>query len=117
MTLLHTKSLIYFRLYFAHTMASELIGKPIPGSASIVNDLSSSVIENRTTLQIDPLGDTGLLNKGDRSQSVIDVSTKMVGLDASGGQGLGSGMNYPQNSQAGYQQAVSSHRGLPQLEA
>ncbi len=87
---------------------SQLIGKQVPGSASIVNDLSSSGIENRTTLQIDPLGDTGLLNKGDRAQSVIDASTKTVGLDASGGQGLGSGMNYPQNSQAGYQQAFTT---------
>ena len=86
---------------------NQLLGKAIPGNVSTVNDLSSSVIENRTTLQIDPLGDTGLLNKGDRSQSVIDPSTKIVGLDASGGQGLGSGMNYPQNSQAGYQQSSS----------
>ncbi len=87
---------------------SQVLGKSIPGSASIVNDLSSSVIENRTTLQIDPLGDTGLLNKGERAQSVIDASTKSVGLDASGGQGLGSGMNYPQNSQTGYQQAFTT---------
>ena len=91
---------------FAQTDSiNQLLGKAIPGNVSTVNDLSSSVIENRTTLQIDPLGDTGLLNKGDRSQAVIDTSTKNVGLDTSGGQGLGSGMNYPQNSQNGYQQS------------
>ncbi len=91
---------------FAQTDSiNQLLGKAIPGNVSTVNDLSSSVIENRTTLQIDPLGDTGLLNKGDRSQAVIDTSTKIVGLDTSGGQGLGSGMNYPQNTQSGYQQS------------
>ncbi len=94
---------------FAQTDSiSQLVVKPIAGSGSIVNDLSSSVIENRTTLQIDPLGDTGLHNKGDRSQSVIETSTKIVGLDTSGGPGLGSGMNYPQNSQTGYQHASTT---------
>ena len=87
---------------------NQLLGKAIPGNVSTVNDLSSSVVENRTTLQIDPLGDTGLLNKGDRSQAVIDTSTRVVGLDVSGGQGLGSGMNYPQNSQSGNQQLFMS---------
>ena len=108
---------------FAQTdSVSQLVAKPIPGSASIVQDLSSPVIENRTTLQIDPLGDTGLLNKADRSQSTIETSAKIVGLDASGSQGLGSGMNYPQNSQAGYQQSFTtgqsvSVRGLEERTA
>ncbi len=99
---------------FAQTDSiNQLLGKAIPGNVSTVNDLSSAVIENRTTLQIDPLGDTGLLNKGDRSQTVIDTSTKVVGFDVGGGQGLGSGMNYSQHSQSGNQQLfMTSGQGV-----
>ncbi|MFA9562478.1 MAG: hypothetical protein ACERKU_09105, partial [Nitrospirota bacterium] len=64
-------------------------------------------IEHRTTVPADLLGETVLLAKGERGQTIIEASVKSVGLDPSGGQGLGNGMNHFSNSQSGLQQPSS----------
>ena len=51
-------------------------------------------------------GETGVLAKGERGQTIIETSVKTVGLDPSGGQGLGNGMNHFSNSQSGSQQPI-----------
>ena len=78
--------------------------KPIPGTFSVVHDMSNPVIGLRTTIPVDLLGESGLLGKGDRAQAMVETSVKSAGLDVSGGQGLGSGMNHFQNPQSGFQQ-------------
>lgn len=77
---------------------------PIVGVSSLLNDGSSPTLENRTTVQMDPLGDQGLLNKGDRVHTMVEASLKHVGLDPSGGQGLGNGMNHSPHSQSRFQE-------------
>ena len=78
--------------------------KPTPGILSVVQDVSNPVIGHRTTVPVDLLGESGLLGKGDRAQAMVETSVKSAGLDVSGGQGLGSGMNHFQNPQSGFQQ-------------
>jgi hypothetical protein len=78
--------------------------KPTPGILSVVQDVSNPVIGHRTAVPVDLLGESGLLGKGDRAQAMVEASVKSAGLDVSGGQGLGSGMNHFQNPQSGFQQ-------------
>ncbi len=78
--------------------------KPTPGILSVVQDVSNPVIGHRTTVPVDLLGESGLHSKGDRAQALVETSVKSAGLDVSGGQGLGSGMNHFQNPQSGFQQ-------------
>jgi hypothetical protein len=81
--------------------------KSIPGNSSVLSDVSGTGIEHRTTVPADLLGETGLLARGERGQTIIEASVKSVGLDPSGGQGLGNGMNHFSNSQSGFQQPSS----------
>jgi hypothetical protein len=89
-------------------LTNQISVKTIPGNSSVGSDVSGSGIEHRTTIPADLLGETGLLAKGDRAQSTAEVSVKGVGLDPSGGQGLGNGMNHFSNSQSGFQQSSQS---------
>jgi hypothetical protein len=81
--------------------------KSIAGNSSVLSDVSGPGIEHRTTVPADLLGETGLLAKGERGQTIIETSVKSVGLDPSGGQGLGNGLNHFSNSQSGFQQPSS----------
>jgi hypothetical protein len=88
-------------------LTNQISVKSIPGNSSILSDVSGSGVENRTTVPAELLGETGVLAKGERGQTMIETSIKTVGLDPSGGQGLGNGMNHFQNSQSGSQQPSS----------
>lgn len=89
------------------SLTAPISEKTIPGHSSVLSDMSGSGIEHRTTVTTDLLGEVGLLAKGERGQTMIDTSVKSVGLDPSGGQGLGYGMNHFSNSQSGSQQPSS----------
>jgi hypothetical protein len=86
------------------SLSTQISEKTIPGHASVLSDLSGSGIEHRTTVTTDLPGEAGLMAKGERAQTMIDTSVKSVGLDPSGGAGLGNGMNSFSNSQSGSQQ-------------
>jgi len=86
---------------------TQITVKSIPGNSSVLSDVPSQGIEHRTTVPADLLGETGLLAKGERGQTIIEASVKSMGLDPSGGQGLGNGMNHFSNSQSGFQQPSS----------
>ena len=88
-------------------LTNQISMKSIPGNSSVLSDVFSPGIEHRTTVLADPLGETGLLGKGERGQTTIETSVKTVGLDPSGGHGLGNGMNHFSNSQSGFQQPSS----------
>ena len=88
-------------------LTNQISVKAIPGNSSVLSDVSGPGIENRTTVPGELLGETGLLAKGERVQTIIETSVKTVGLDPSGGQGLGNGMNNFSNSQSGSQQLSS----------
>ncbi len=88
-------------------LTNQISLKSIPGNSFVLSDVSSSGVEGRTTVPADLLGETGLLAKGERGQTIIETSNKNVGLDLSGGQGLGNGMNQFSNSQWGFQQPSS----------
>ncbi len=82
--------------------------KPIFGMSSIGHNVSNPVINQRTTIPVDLPGEPGLLGKGDRAQTLVEASVKSQGVDPSGGQGLGSGMNQFHNPQSGYQQPAAT---------
>jgi hypothetical protein len=88
-------------------LMNQISVKSIPGNSSVLSDVSGPGIEHRTTVSADLLGEAGLLAKGERGQTIIETSVKSVGLDPSGGQGLGNGMNHFSNSQSGFQQPSS----------
>jgi len=88
-------------------LTNQISVKLIPGNSSVLNDVSGPGIEHRTTVPVDLLGETGLLVKGERGQTIIETSVKSVGMDPIGGQGLGNGMNHFSNSQSGFQQPSS----------
>jgi hypothetical protein len=88
-------------------LTNQISVKSIPGNSSVLSDVSGPGIEHRTTVPADLLGETGLLAKGERGQTIIETSVKSVGLDPSGGQGLGNGMNHFSNSRSGFQQPSS----------
>ena len=88
-------------------LTNQISVQSIPGNSSVLSDVSGQSIEHRTTVPADLLGETALLAKGERGQTIIETSVKSVGLDPSGGQGLGSGMNHFSNSQSGFQQPSS----------
>ena len=88
-------------------LTNHLSVKSIPGNSSILSDVSGPGIENRSTVPAELLGETGVLAKGERGQTMIETSVKAMGLDPSGGQGLGNGMNHFSNSQPGSQQPSS----------
>ena len=83
---------------------SPLAVKPIPGISSVLNDGSSPVVENRATLQGDLLGEPISHGKGDRAQTMVEASSKHLGVEQNGGQGLGSGMNHSSHSQSRFQE-------------
>ncbi len=85
-------------------LTNQIPVKSIPGISSVLSDVSGPGIEHRTTVPADLPGETGLLAKGERGQTIIEASVKSVGLDPSGGQGPGNGMNNFSNSQSGSQQ-------------
>jgi hypothetical protein len=87
--------------------ASQSSIKSIPGSPLVLNTLSGQVPEHRTVVPADLPGDTGLLGKEERIQTMLDTSVKNVGVDPSSGQGLGAGMNQSSHSQSGFQQPSS----------
>jgi hypothetical protein len=88
-------------------LTNQISVKSIPGNFSPLSDGPGPVIENRTNVPAELLGETGVLAKGERGQTIIETSVKSVGLDPSGGQGLGNGMNHFSNSQSGSQQPSS----------
>jgi hypothetical protein len=88
-------------------LTTQISEKTIPGPSSVLSDMSGSGLEHRTTVTTDLLGEVGSLAKGERGQTMIETSVKSVGLDPSGGQGLGNGMNHFPNSQSGSQQPSS----------
>ncbi len=85
-------------------LTNQIPVKSIPGISSVLSDVSGPGIEHRTTVPADLPGEIGLLAKGERGQTIIEASVKSVGLDPSGGQGPGNGMNNFSNSQSGSQQ-------------
>ncbi|UCH90640.1 MAG: hypothetical protein JSU60_05890, partial [Nitrospirota bacterium] len=85
------------------SLLTQISEKTITGHSSVLSDISGSGIEHRTTVTTDLAGEAGLNAKGERGQTMIDTS-KSVGLDPSGGPGLGNGMNSFSNSQSGSQQ-------------
>jgi hypothetical protein len=100
-------------------LINQILVKSILGNSSVSSDVSGQGILHTTTAPADLLGEAGLLAKGERGQSIIETSVKSVGLDPSGGQGLGNGMNQFSNSQSGFQQPSSSPAqgvALPALE-
>jgi len=88
-------------------LTNQITGKSIPVNSPVLSDMSGPGIEHRTTVPADLLGETGLWAKGERGQTIMETSVKSVGLDPSGGQGLGNGMNHFSNSQSGFQQPSS----------
>jgi hypothetical protein len=84
--------------------ASPAAIKPIPGISSALNDVPGAVSEHRVSVPVDLHGESGLLGKGERVQNFLETSVRSVGLDPSGGQGLGAGMNHSFHPQAGFQQ-------------
>ena len=89
--------------------------KPILGNSSVLKDALGAVNEHRPTVPVDRHGESGLFGKVEHAQHVLETSTKTVGLDSTGGQGLGGGMNHSPNSQQGFQQPLSlSGQGLGQ---
>ena len=82
--------------------------KSIQGNTLVLNTLTGQSHEQRTVVPADLPGDTGLLGKGERAQTIVETSIKSLVLDPSSGQGLGSGMNHSSNSQSGFQQPSSS---------
>ncbi len=88
-------------------LTNQVSVKAISGNSSVLSDVSGPGIEHRTTVPADLPGETGLLAKGERGQTIIETSVKSVGLDPSGGQGLGNGLNHFSNSQSGFQQPSS----------
>ena len=60
-----------------------------------------------TTVVVDPLGESGLLGKGERLHTSSETSGRTVGVDVAGGQGLGTGLNNFSQSQSGFQQPSS----------
>ena len=93
--------------FAAPNLTNQITMKSIHGNTSVLSDVSGPGIDHRTTVPADLLGETGLLGKGERGQTTIETSVKSVGLDPSGGQGLGNGMNHFSNSQSGFQQPSS----------
>ena len=94
-------------------LTNQIAVKSIPGNSSVLSDASGPGAEYRASVPADLLGETGLLGKGDRVQTLVETSVKSVGLDPSGGQGLGNGMNHFSNSQSGFQQpSLSSGQGV-----
>ena len=89
------------------SLTNQIAEKSIHGNSTVLSDVSGSGIEHRTTVPADLLGETGLLAKGERGQAIFETSVKSLGLDPSGGQGLGNGMNHFSNSQSGSQQPSS----------
>ena len=85
------------------SLSTQISEKTIPGHSSVLSNISGSGIEHRTTVTTDLAGEAGLMAKGERGQTMIDIS-KSVGLDPNGGPGLGNGMNSFSNSQSGSQQ-------------
>lgn len=81
--------------------------KPTPGLSSVFNDVTGSVSEHRHRGAVDLLAEPGLFGKGERSQTMVETTVKSMGLDSSGGQGLGAGMNHFAQSQSGFQQSSS----------
>jgi hypothetical protein len=88
-------------------LTNQISVKATPGNSSVLSDVSRQGIENRTSVPVELLGETGVLAKGERGQTLIETLVKTVGLDPSGGQGLGNGMNHFSNSQSGFQQPSS----------
>ena len=87
-------------------LTNQISVKTIPVNSSVLSDMSGPGIEHRTTVPADLLGETGLWAKGERGQTIMETSVKSVGLDPSGGQGLGNGMNHFSNSQSGFSATV-----------
>jgi hypothetical protein len=83
--------------------------KSVSGYASIVSALSANGTEASIAVPSDLLGESALLAKGERAQSLVEAAVKTMGIDPSGGQGLSQGMNHFPQSQAGNQQAAFSH--------
>ena len=53
--------------------------KRIPGNSSVLHDLSDSVTVHRSSVPTDLLGESGLLSKGDRAQTIVETSVKNMG--------------------------------------
>ena len=83
---------------------NQLTLKFIQGNSPVVGESSRSANEYHTTVPVDVVGESGLVAKGERAQSIAETSVKSLGVDPTNGQGLGSGMNHFSNSQSGFQQ-------------
>jgi hypothetical protein len=88
-------------------LTNQISVKSTPGNSSVLSDVSGPGIEHRATVPAELLGGAEVLAKGERGQTIIETSVKTLGLDPSGGQGLGNGMNHFSNSQSGSQQPSS----------
>ncbi|MGV7227409.1 MAG: hypothetical protein ACQ9IQ_01995 [Nitrospirales bacterium] len=88
-------------------LTNQILVKSTPGNSSLLSDVAGPGIEHRTTVPAELLGGAEVLAKGERGQTIIETLVKTVGLDPSGGQGLGNGMNHFSNSQSGSQQPSS----------
>ncbi len=83
---------------------NQLAMKTILGNSPVLGKVSGPGPEHHTTVPVDVVGESGLVAKGERAQSIAETSVKSMGVDLSNGQGLGSGMNHFTNSQSGFQQ-------------
>ncbi len=87
-------------------LANQISGQTLPGSLSRLREGVSAGNEQQRAVPADLLGETGLLGKGDRAQSMVETSLKSLSVDLSGGQGLGNGMSQFSHSQSGFQQSL-----------
>ncbi len=85
-------------------LANQISGQTLPGGLSQLKEGVRAGNEQQRAVPADLLGETGLLGKGDRAQSMVETSLKSLSVDPSGGQGLGNGMSQFSHSQSGYQQ-------------
>ncbi|MDH5427249.1 MAG: hypothetical protein OEY57_03640 [Nitrospirota bacterium] len=75
------------------------------GYSTVLGEGASLGFEHQTTVTTDGVGESGLMSKGERASSIPENSVKGLVIEASNGQGLGSGMNHFSNSQSGFQQS------------
>ncbi len=78
--------------------------KPTTGAPELFKNVSGSLSEFQASIPLHPNGEFAMLEKGDRSQQFGETLLRTVGLETSGGQGLGMGMNFSSHSNSGFHQ-------------
>ncbi|MDH5563544.1 MAG: hypothetical protein OEY91_07990, partial [Nitrospirota bacterium] len=78
--------------------------KPILGNPVIVNEVPGSVSEHRPGASVELLAESEWLRKGERPNTMVENIVRNVGVDPSGGPGIGAGLQQFSQSQSGFQQ-------------